>query len=96
MRVIGITILDADCRAELAWNTTLKLLHTLGHEHVPVAVSSLPAVNPFPDPWRNSVLSVDVLPHINDLTQVSRRGCPREGGDGITGPSTKHGMLGRP
>eukprot|EP00198_Chlamydomonas_reinhardtii_P007364 XP_001696700.1 predicted protein [Chlamydomonas reinhardtii] len=69
VRVIGITILDADCRAELAWNTTLKLLHTLGHEHVPVAVSSLPAVNPFPDPWRNSVLSVDVLPHINDLTQ---------------------------
>ncbi|KAG2429404.1 hypothetical protein HYH02_014060 [Chlamydomonas schloesseri] len=69
VRVVGITILDADCRVELAWNTTLKLLHTLGHGHIPVAVSSLTAVNAFPDPWRNSVLSVDVLPLINDLTQ---------------------------
>ncbi|KAG2431521.1 hypothetical protein HXX76_009535 [Chlamydomonas incerta] len=69
VRVVGITILDADCRAAVAWNTTLKLLHTLGHGAIPVAVSSLPAVNPFPDPWRNSVLSVDVMPLINDLTQ---------------------------
>jgi purine nucleosidase len=65
--VIGVTILDADCRAEVAANTTLKLLHTLGFDYIPVAVSTLPPVNPFPDAWRWSGISVDVQPLINNV-----------------------------
>ncbi|GLI62085.1 hypothetical protein VaNZ11_004500 [Volvox africanus] len=69
--VVGITILDADCRAEVAANTTLKLLHTLGFNDIPVAISTLPAVNPFPDIWRWSGLTVDVQPLINQVDSIS-------------------------
>lgn len=65
--VLGITILDADCRIEVATNTTLKLLHTLGDLKIPVAVSSLAGANPFPDVWRASGISVDVQPLINNF-----------------------------
>lgn len=50
--LLAVTILDADCLAALAANTTLKTLHAVGAGHVPVAVSTLPGVNPFPDVWR--------------------------------------------
>ncbi|KXZ42829.1 hypothetical protein GPECTOR_115g323 [Gonium pectorale] len=71
VRLLGVTILDADCYAAVAANTTLKLLHTLGFDDIPVAVSSLPGKNPFPDLWRGSPLSVDVQPLINNVTQAS-------------------------
>jgi hypothetical protein len=37
----GITILDGDCHVDVAANTTLKLLHLLGHDDIPVGVSTL-------------------------------------------------------
>lgn len=51
-QLLGINILDADCIANVAANTTIKMLHTLNITNVPVAISTLQGVNPFPDIWR--------------------------------------------
>lgn len=61
----GITILDGDCYADVAANTTLKLLHLLQQPDIPVAVSTLPAVSPFPAAYRSQGLILDVLPILN-------------------------------
>lgn len=61
----GITILDGDCHADVAANTTMKLLQVLGQSDIPVAVSSLTAANPFPAPYRSQGLILDVLPMLN-------------------------------
>ncbi|KAG2493866.1 hypothetical protein HYH03_008082 [Edaphochlamys debaryana] len=74
VKLLGITILDADCKIDLAVNTTLKILYTLGFRDVPVAASSLQGANPFPELWRWSPLrrvpycrTVDVQPLINGM-----------------------------
>lgn len=51
-RMQGITIVEGDCIADIAVNTTVKLLHLLGRQHIPVALSTLKAANPFPDRYR--------------------------------------------
>lgn len=61
----GITILDGDCYADVAANTTIKLLHLLKQPDIPVAVSTLPAVSPFPPAYRSQGLILDVLPILN-------------------------------
>jgi purine nucleosidase len=43
----------------------MKLLQVLGQPDIPVAVSSLTAVNPFPAPYRSQGLILDVLPMLN-------------------------------
>jgi purine nucleosidase len=50
--VQGITIVEGDCIADIAVNSTVKLLHLLGYSHIPVALSTLKAANPFPDRYR--------------------------------------------
>jgi purine nucleosidase len=65
LRIIGVTILDADCLAAVALSTTLKLLGLLGLTDVPIAVSMAPGVNPFPDFWRWQGARVDSLPVLN-------------------------------
>eukprot|EP00775_Hariotina_reticulata_P012058 gene12058-12200_t len=74
VQVLAIIILDADTVADVAGardadspgvNTTIKLLHLLGHRDIPVAVSTLAGVNPFPDRYRAHVFAIDVLPVLN-------------------------------
>lgn len=62
----GVTIIEGDCIADVAVNTTLKLLHLLGHNDIPIALSTLQAVNPFPIHYRAQTLSMDVLPMLNN------------------------------
>lgn len=74
----GITILDGDCYADVAANTTLKLLHLVQQPDIPVAVSTLLAVNPFPAAYRSQGLILDVLPILNrhspaDLAALQNR-----------------------
>jgi len=51
--------------AATAVNTTIKLLHLLGRHDIPVALSTLTAVHPFPDRYRAQVFAIDVLPVLN-------------------------------
>lgn len=67
--VAGIVVTEGDCFAEVAVNTTFKLLQLLGATHVPVTLSTLPPVNPFPAAWRAHGLSIDVLPLLNQQPQ---------------------------
>lgn len=67
--VLGVTILDADCRIEVAANTTLKLLRAIDAADIPVAISTLQGVNHFPDAWRGSGISIDVHPLINNVNR---------------------------
>lgn len=74
----GVTIIEGDCIADVAVNTTLKLLHLLGHHDIPIALSTLTAVNPFPIHYRAQTLSMDVLPVLNhqepaDIEALRRR-----------------------
>jgi purine nucleosidase len=64
----GITTLDGDCYADVAVNTTFKLLQLLDQPDIPVAVSTLEAVNPFPAPYRSQGLILDCLPILNAHT----------------------------
>lgn len=63
--LLGVTVIGADSVPNVALNTTLKLLDTLGAEHVPVALSTLPGVNPFPEHWRWQGRRLEVLPTLN-------------------------------
>jgi purine nucleosidase len=66
VELIGIIALGADSIPSIAVNTTLKLLDLLeAASQVPVALSTLPAVNPFPLHWRWQGSRVDVLPLLN-------------------------------
>jgi purine nucleosidase len=65
LELLGVTVIGADSMPYVALNTTLKLLHTLGAGHVPVALSTLPGVNPFPDHWRWQGRRLEVLPTLN-------------------------------
>lgn len=57
--------MDGDCYADVAVNTTFKLLQLRNQPDIPVAVSSLEAVNPFPAPYRSQGLILDCLPMLN-------------------------------
>eukprot|EP00878_Enallax_costatus_P012698 GHUV01013262.1.p1 GENE.GHUV01013262.1~~GHUV01013262.1.p1 ORF type:complete len:194 (+),score=37.94 GHUV01013262.1:213-794(+) len=65
VKLLGVTIIEGDCLADVAVNTTLKMLHVLGHHDIPIALSTLQAVNPFPTHYRAQTLSMDVLPMLN-------------------------------
>jgi hypothetical protein len=54
----GITIVEGDCIADVAVNSTVKLLHLLGHHNIPVALSTLKAANPFPERYRSDCILV--------------------------------------
>ena len=65
VELLGVIAIGADSISELALNTTLKLMDLLDASEVPVALSTLPAVNPFPLHWRWQGSRVDVLPLLN-------------------------------
>ncbi|RDV27468.1 nucleoside hydrolase [Alteromonas aestuariivivens] len=48
----GVSITPADCYADDALTSTLKLLTLTGQTHIPVSVGELAGPNPFPPDWR--------------------------------------------
>lgn len=76
----GISITPADCYAEQAVETTLKLLRLRQREQVPVSVGQCYGVNAFPAEWRAKPRILNALPAlINvavDLTRVDARPSP--------------------
>ena len=70
IELLGVIVIGADSIGPMAVNTTLKLLHLLGRGEVPVALSTLAGVHPFPDAWRWAPAQADTLPILNNL-QVS-------------------------
>jgi purine nucleosidase len=63
--VVGVTVLPADCIGEVAFNTTLKILHFTGQTNIPVGLSTLTGQHEFPMQYRVEPLAVDMLPMLN-------------------------------
>lgn len=65
VQLVGVMVTGADAMPEVALNSTLKLLDLLDASEVPVALSTIEGVNPFPTAWRWQGSRVDVLPLLN-------------------------------
>jgi purine nucleosidase len=76
----GVSITPADCYAEQAVETTLKLLALRQRLDVPVSVGQCHGVNAFPADWRAKPRILNALPALLtldvDLTQVEARPSP--------------------
>jgi purine nucleosidase len=75
--VQGVSITPADCYAEQALETTLKLLQLRQRGEVPVSVGGYHGVNAFPAEWRAKSRILNALPTLLnvavDLTRVDAR-----------------------
>lgn len=76
----GVSITPADCYAEQALETTLKLLQLRQRGEVPVSVSQYHGVNAFPAEWRAKPRILNALPTLLnvavDLARVDARPSP--------------------
>ena len=78
--LLGVSITPADCYAEQALETTLKLLHLRQRSDVGVSVGQCHGVNAFPAEWRAKPRILNALPALltvaTDLTRVDARPSP--------------------
>lgn len=62
IEVVGVSITPADCYAEEALLSTLKILALTNNTDIPVAVGKLAGPNPFPPDWRAQPKICNALP----------------------------------
>ncbi|WP_084407236.1 nucleoside hydrolase [Aestuariibacter salexigens] len=62
IELIGITVTPADCYADEALRSTLKLCGLFGKTDIPVAVGDLHGINAFPAEWRAQPKMCNALP----------------------------------
>ena len=71
--LIGVTVLEADCFLDPAYEVTGKLLHGLfGLDDVPIAKSTLSGVNEFPKQFRRYSANMNDMPSMNTPSVVEK------------------------
>jgi purine nucleosidase len=63
--LIGISVIDADCLVEPAYEVSCKLLTLFNRDKVPIAKSTLTGVHPFPSQWRKHCVALSDFPCMN-------------------------------
>jgi purine nucleosidase len=63
--LVGISVIDADCFVNTAYDVSCRLLSLLNCDKVPIAKSTLKGVHPFPTSWRRHCESCFDFPSLN-------------------------------
>ena len=65
VHLVGISVIDADCLLEPAYEVARRLLSLVHRDSIPIAKSTLGGVHPFPDEWRSHCERCLDLPVLN-------------------------------
>jgi len=71
IQLLGVVVTPADCYAEPAVSATRKILDLMKSSHIPVALSTVRGINPFPRLYRRDSFIVDHLPILNQKEPIS-------------------------
>jgi len=71
IQLLGVVVTPADCYAEPAVSATRKILDLMKSSHIPVALSTVRGINPFPRLYRRDSFIVDHLPILNQKETIS-------------------------
>jgi purine nucleosidase len=71
IQLLGIVVTPADCYAQPAVSATRKILDLMKSSHIPVALSTVRGINPFPPLYRRDSFIVDHLPILNQNEAIS-------------------------
>ena len=71
IELLGVVVTPADCYAEPAVSATRKILDLMESSHIPVALSTVRGINPFPRLYRRDSFIVDHLPILNQNETIS-------------------------
>ena len=71
IQLLGVVVTPADCYAEPAVSATRKILDLMKSSHIPVALSTVRGINPFPRLYRRDSFIVDHLPILNQNETIS-------------------------
>lgn len=77
----AVIVTDGDCHAEAAARVSLRVLALAGRTDVPVAISSVRPVHPFPPAWRLDSLRIDKMPILNRPDLALRQIDPYDGAE---------------
>ncbi|MEP0872621.1 nucleoside hydrolase [Trichocoleus desertorum AS-A10] len=78
---LGVVVTPADCYIQPAVSATRKIIDLAGREEVPVAVSTVRGINPFPRLYRRDSWVVDHLPILNEAETIQTPLLPESGQD---------------
>ncbi|MBD1862722.1 MULTISPECIES: nucleoside hydrolase [Trichocoleus] len=78
---LGVVVTPADCYIQPAVSATRKIIDLAGREEVPVAVSTVRGINPFPRLYRRDSWVVDHLPILNEAGTIQTPLVPESGQD---------------
>jgi purine nucleosidase len=71
IQLLGVVVTPADCYAEPAVSATRKILDLMKSSHIPVALSTVRGINPFPRLYRRDSFIIDHLPILNQNETIS-------------------------
>ncbi|MBD2606262.1 nucleoside hydrolase [Scytonema hofmannii FACHB-248] len=71
IQLLGVVVTPADCYGEPAVSATRKILDLMKSSHIPVALSTVRGINPFPRLYRRDSFIVDHLPILNQNETIS-------------------------
>ncbi|MGI8503565.1 MAG: nucleoside hydrolase [Hassallia sp.] len=71
IELLGVVVTPADCYGEPAVSATRKILDLMESSHIPVALSTVRGINPFPRLYRRDSFIVDHLPILNQNETIS-------------------------
>lgn len=71
IELLGVVVTPADCYAEPAVSATRKILDLMESSHIPVALSTVRGINPFPRLYRRDSFIVDHLPILNQNETIT-------------------------
>ncbi len=71
IELLGVVVTPANCYAEPAVSATRKILDLMQSSHIPVALSTVRGINPFPRLYRRDSFIVDHLPILNQNETIS-------------------------
>lgn len=71
IQLLGVVVTPADCYAEPAVSATRKIIDLMGFSHIPVALSTVRGINPFPRLYRRDSFIIDHLPILNQNETIS-------------------------
>ena len=71
IQLLGVVVTPANCYAEPAVSATRKILDLMKSSHIPVALSTVRGINPFPRLYRRDSFIVDHLPILNQNETIS-------------------------
>ncbi|MFA9392867.1 MAG: nucleoside hydrolase [Prolixibacteraceae bacterium] len=75
-RLTGISVTNANCYAEIAVESTLRILELFCRKDVEVAISSEQSINSFPDEWRKNKEFINFIEVLSkqkvDRTRISK------------------------